>query len=162
MTANVKQRKMLVKLLVLKFFVSSMSQQQQHLLTVWRKQKIKRFLFMTLAAVHLTYPSLNLAMASSKLKQQAATTSLGGDDFDQVVIDYLVAEFKKEQGIDLTKDKAAVQRLKDAAEKAKKELSGVLTTTISLPFITVVDGVPQHLEIEPDSCEIRRIDCCSC
>ena len=102
---------------------------------------------MTLAAVRLTYPFLNLAMASSKLKRQAVTTSLGGDDFDQVIIDYLVAEFKKEQGIDLSKDKAAVQRLKDAAEKAKKELSGVLTTTISLPFITVVDGVPQHLEM---------------
>jgi molecular chaperone DnaK len=62
-------------------------------------------------------------------------------------MDYLVAEFKKEHGIDLSKDKAAVQRLKDAAEKAKKELSGVVTSTISLPFITVVDGVPQHLEI---------------
>ncbi|MNZ60175.1 Chaperone protein DnaK [compost metagenome] len=62
-------------------------------------------------------------------------------------MDHLVSEFKKEQGIDLSKDKSAVQRLKDAAEKAKKELSGVLTTTISLPFITVVDGVPQHLEI---------------
>lgn len=72
---------------------------------------------------------------------------LGGDDFDQVVMDYLVSEFKKEQGIDLSKDRAAVQRLKDAAEKAKKELSGVLTTTISLPFITMVDGVPQHLEM---------------
>jgi molecular chaperone DnaK len=59
----------------------------------------------------------------------------------------LVNEFKKEHSLDLSKDKAAVQRLKDAAEKAKKELSGVLTTTVSLPFITVVDGVPQHLEI---------------
>ena len=86
-------------------------------------------------------------MASLKLKQLAVTTNLGGDDFDQVIIDYLVAEFKKDQGIDLSKDKAAVQRLKDAAEKAKKELSGVLTTTISLPFITVADGVPQHLEL---------------
>jgi molecular chaperone DnaK len=57
------------------------------------------------------------------------------------------SEFKKEHGIDISKDKAAVQRLKDAAEKAKKELSGVLTTTISLPFITVVDGIPQHLEV---------------
>jgi molecular chaperone DnaK len=72
---------------------------------------------------------------------------LGGDDFDQVVIDYLVTEFKKENGIDLSKDRAAVQRLKDAAEKAKKELSTVLTTTISLPFITMSDGVPQHLEL---------------
>ncbi len=72
---------------------------------------------------------------------------LGGDDFDQVIIDYLATEFKKENGIDLSKDRAAVQRLKDAAEKAKKELSSVLTSTISLPFITMVDGVPQHLEM---------------
>src|SRR5690606_37342097 len=72
---------------------------------------------------------------------------LGGDDFDQKVMDYLVAEFRKETGVDLSKDNAAVQRLKDAAEKAKKELSSVLTTTVSLPFITVVDGVPQHLEL---------------
>jgi molecular chaperone DnaK len=72
---------------------------------------------------------------------------LGGDDFDQVIIDHLVAEFRKENGLDLSKDKAAVQRLKDAAEKAKKELSSVLTTTISLPFITMSDGVPQHLEL---------------
>jgi molecular chaperone DnaK len=72
---------------------------------------------------------------------------LGGDDFDQVIIDYLATEFKKENGIDLSKDRAAVQRLKDAAEKAKKELSSVLTTSISLPFITMVDGVPQHLEM---------------
>jgi molecular chaperone DnaK len=62
-------------------------------------------------------------------------------------MEWMSAEFKKEHGIDLLKDKAAVQRLKDAAEKAKKELSGVMSTTISLPFITVVDGVPQHLEL---------------
>ncbi|RAL25843.1 molecular chaperone DnaK [Thermoflavimicrobium daqui] len=72
---------------------------------------------------------------------------LGGDDFDQVIIDYMVAEFKKENGVDLSKDSMAVQRLKDAAEKAKKDLSGVLTTTISLPFLTQVDGVPKHLEM---------------
>jgi molecular chaperone DnaK len=62
-------------------------------------------------------------------------------------MEWLAGEFKKEHGVDLMKDKAAVQRLKDAAEKAKKELSGTLSTTISLPFITVVDGVPQHLEL---------------
>jgi molecular chaperone DnaK len=90
---------------------------------------------------------LELGDGFFEVKATSGDNSLGGDDFDQVVIDYLAAEFKKEHGIDLTKDKAAVQRLKDAAEKAKKELSGVLTTTISLPFITVVDGVPQHLEL---------------
>lgn len=90
---------------------------------------------------------LELGDGFFEVKATSGDNSLGGDDFDQKIIDYLVAEFKKDQGIDLSKDKAAVQRLKDAAEKAKKELSGVLTTTISLPFITVVDGVPQHLEL---------------
>ncbi|MCW6676683.1 molecular chaperone DnaK [Aerococcaceae bacterium NML180378] len=72
---------------------------------------------------------------------------LGGDDFDQKIIDYLVAEFKKEHGIDLSKDKMALQRLKDAAEKAKKDLSGVTTTQISLPFITASDAGPLHMEL---------------
>jgi len=90
---------------------------------------------------------LELGDGFFEVKATSGDNMLGGDDFDQVIIDYLVAEFKKEQGIDLSKDKAAVQRLKDAAEKAKKELSGVLTTTISLPFITMVDGMPAHLEI---------------
>lgn len=90
---------------------------------------------------------LELGDGFFEVKATSGDNKLGGDDFDQVIIDHLVNEFKKDQGIDLSKDKAAVQRLKDAAEKAKKELSGVLTTTISLPFITVVDGVPQHLEL---------------
>jgi len=90
---------------------------------------------------------LELGDGFFEVKATSGDNNLGGDDFDQAIIDYLVAEFKKDQGIDLSKDKAAVQRLKDAAEKAKKELSGVLTTTISLPFITVLDGVPQHLEL---------------
>lgn len=90
---------------------------------------------------------LELGDGFFEVKATSGDNHLGGDDFDQVIIDYLVAEFKKEHGVDLSKDKAAVQRLKDAAEKAKKELSGVLTTTISLPFITMVDGVPQHLEM---------------
>ncbi|NIK67510.1 molecular chaperone DnaK [Paenibacillus sp. BK720] len=90
---------------------------------------------------------LELGDGFFEVKATSGDNKLGGDDFDQVIIDYLVSEFKKEQGVDLSKDKAAVQRLKDAAEKAKKELSGVLTTTISLPFITMADGVPQHLEL---------------
>src|SRR4029079_2360143 len=63
-------------------------------------------------------------------------THLGGDDFDQVLIDYIAEEFKKEQGIALRKDQMALQRLKDAAEQAKKELSQATTTTINLPYIT--------------------------
>ena len=72
---------------------------------------------------------------------------LGGDDFDNAVVDYLAAEFKKESGVNLTKDLTAMQRLKDAAEKAKKELSSTLTTNVNLPFITAVDGQPVHLDI---------------
>ncbi|HZG84154.1 molecular chaperone DnaK [Paenibacillus sp.] len=90
---------------------------------------------------------LELGDGIFEVKATSGDNHLGGDDFDEVIINHLVSEFKKEQGVDLSKDKAAVQRLKDAAEKAKKELSTVLTTTISLPFITVVDGVPQHLEM---------------
>lgn len=73
---------------------------------------------------------------------------LGGDDIDQIVVDYLVAEFKKTSGIDLSKDKQALQRLKEAAEKAKIELSSTLKTTISLPFITADATGPKHLEVE--------------
>ncbi|QTD41653.1 molecular chaperone DnaK [Sporosarcina sp. Te-1] len=77
----------------------------------------------------------------------AGDNKLGGDDFDNVIIDYLVQEFRKENGIDLSKDKMAMQRLKDAAEKAKKDLSGVTTTQISLPFITAGEAGPLHLEL---------------
>ena len=77
----------------------------------------------------------------------AGDNKLGGDDFDNKIMDYLVAEFKKENGVDLSKDKMAVQRLKDAAEKAKKDLSGVTSTQISLPFITAGEAGPLHLEI---------------
>ncbi|HFI0785988.1 TPA: molecular chaperone DnaK [Streptococcus suis] len=77
----------------------------------------------------------------------AGDNKLGGDDFDQKIIDHMVAEFKKENGIDLSADKMALQRLKDAAEKAKKDLSGVTSTQISLPFITAGAAGPLHLEM---------------
>ena len=77
----------------------------------------------------------------------SGNNKLGGDDFDERIIDYLVSEFKKENGIDLSKDKMAMQRLKDAAEKAKKDLSGVTTTQISLPFISQGEAGPLHLEL---------------
>jgi len=90
---------------------------------------------------------LELGDGFFEVKATSGDNHLGGDDFDQAIMDWLAAEFKKEHGVDLMQDKAAVQRLKDAAEKAKKELSSMLSTTISLPFITIVDGVPQHLEV---------------
>ncbi|MEG0472120.1 MAG: Hsp70 family protein, partial [Solibacillus sp.] len=77
----------------------------------------------------------------------AGDNKLGGDDFDQKIMDFLVQEFKKENGIDLAKDKMAMQRLKDAAEKAKKDLSGVTSSQVSLPFITAGADGPLHLEV---------------
>ncbi len=73
---------------------------------------------------------------------------LGGDDFDHKLMDYMVEEFKKSHGVDLSKDKMAMQRLKEAAEKAKIELSGMNSTTISLPFISMTDAGPAHLDME--------------
>lgn len=83
-----------------------------------------------------------------EVKATSGNNRLGGDDFDQRVIDYLADEFKKEHGVDLRKDKMALQRLKDAAEKAKIELSGVLQTNINLPFITQTDLGPVHLDMD--------------
>ncbi|MBY6051152.1 molecular chaperone DnaK [Cytobacillus firmus] len=90
---------------------------------------------------------LELGDGVFEVKSTAGDNRLGGDDFDQVIIDYLVDQFKKENGIDLSKDKMALQRLKDAAEKAKKDLSGVTSTQISLPFITAGEAGPLHLEV---------------
>ena len=80
-----------------------------------------------------------------EVKSTNGDTHLGGDDFDQKVIDWLVAEFKRDQGIDLSKDPMALQRLKEAAEKAKIELSGTTSTDINLPFITADQSGPKHL-----------------
>ncbi|MGB8000165.1 MAG: molecular chaperone DnaK [Anaerobacillus sp.] len=90
---------------------------------------------------------LELGGGVFEVKSTAGDNRLGGDDFDQVIIDHLVAEFKKDTGVDLGQDKMALQRLKDAAEKAKKDLSGVAQTQISLPFITADASGPKHLEL---------------
>ncbi|UOY94059.1 molecular chaperone DnaK [Ectobacillus sp. JY-23] len=90
---------------------------------------------------------LELAEGTFEVIATAGDNRLGGDDFDQVIIDYLVAEFKKENSIDLSQDKMAMQRLKDAAEKAKKDLSGVTSTQVSLPFISAGAAGPLHLEV---------------
>jgi chaperone protein DnaK len=85
-------------------------------------------------------------------------THLGGDDFDQRVVDYLIEEFRKHEGIDLSKDKAALQRLKDAAEKAKIELSGVATTNVNLPFITAdANGQPKHIDIDLTRAQFEKM-----
>ena len=82
-----------------------------------------------------------------EVRATSGDTHLGGDDFDQRVMDYLVAEFKKTEGMDLKNDKMAMQRIKEAAEKAKKELSTVTTTNINLPFITMNQDGPKHMDI---------------
>ena len=83
-----------------------------------------------------------------EVKATNGDTHLGGDDFDQKIVDWMVAEFKKNEGIDLSNDRMAMQRLREAAEKAKIELSGVLTTNINLPFITAGAEGPKHLDMD--------------
>lgn len=87
---------------------------------------------------------LELGEGVFQVKATNGDTHLGGDDFDKVILDYLAEEFKKDNGVDLRKDPQALQRLRDAAEKAKIELSSSMETEINLPFITVKDGQPQH------------------
>ncbi|OED59678.1 molecular chaperone DnaK [Acholeplasma laidlawii] len=89
---------------------------------------------------------LHLADGTFEVVATSGDNKLGGDDFDHKIYEFLAAEFKKEHGIDLLKDKMALQRLRDAAEKAKKELSGVTTSSISLPFITMGAAGPLHFE----------------
>lgn len=91
---------------------------------------------------------LELGDGVFEVKATSGNNRLGGDDFDQRIMDYLIDLFKKDTGIDLSSDRMALQRLKDAAEKAKKELSSALTTTISLPFIAADSTGPKHLEVD--------------
>ncbi len=90
---------------------------------------------------------LDLADGTFEVLATAGNNHLGGDDFDKKVMDWMVSEFKKEQGIDLSTDKMAMQRIKDAAEKAKKDLSGMMQTQISLPFISAGANGPVHLDM---------------
>ncbi|NLJ58140.1 MAG: molecular chaperone DnaK, partial [Tissierellia bacterium] len=83
-----------------------------------------------------------------EVKATSGNNKLGGDDFDQVIIDYLAEEFQKENGIDLRKDKMSLQRLKEAAEGAKKELSSAMTSNINLPFITATQDGPKHMNMD--------------
>jgi molecular chaperone DnaK len=100
---------------------------------------------------------LELAEGVFEVKSTNGDTHLGGDDFDQKVIDWLVAEFKKDQGIDLSKDPMALQRLKEAAEKAKCELSTVMQTEINLPFITADQSGPKHLNVSLTRAKLEQL-----
>ena len=88
---------------------------------------------------------LNFGGGVFEVLSSAGDTHLGGDDFDQAIIDWIVSDFKSDEGVDLSKDPMAMQRLKEAAEKAKIELSSNSSTEVNLPYITAVDGVPKHL-----------------
>ncbi|TGE39859.1 molecular chaperone DnaK [Desulfosporosinus fructosivorans] len=90
---------------------------------------------------------LELSQGMVEVKATSGNNNLGGDDFDQRLIDYMVAEYKKSNGADLSKDRVALQRLKEAAEKAKIELSGVTNSNVNLPFITMTEQGPQHLDM---------------
>ncbi len=101
---------------------------------------------------------LELGGGVFEVKSTSGDTRLGGDDFDQKIIDHLLVEFKKTEGIDLSKDKAVLQRLKDAAEKAKIELSGVASTNVNLPFLTVgPDGEPKHLDVDLTRAQFQKM-----
>ncbi|NLI69692.1 MAG: molecular chaperone DnaK [Firmicutes bacterium] len=91
---------------------------------------------------------LELGEGVFEVKATSGNNKLGGDDFDDCLVEYIADEFKKDQGIDLTKDRMALQRLKEAAEKAKVELSSVTSTNINLPFITATQEGPKHLDLD--------------
>ena len=101
---------------------------------------------------------LELGGGVFEVKSTSGDTHLGGDDFDQRIVNYLLAEFRKAQGIDLSRDKSVLQRLTDAAEKAKVELSGVASTNINLPFLTVgPDGEPKHLDVDLTRAQFQKM-----
>jgi molecular chaperone DnaK len=100
---------------------------------------------------------LELGDGVFEVKSTNGDTHLGGDDFDQAVIDHLVAEFKKDQGVDLSKDRQALQRLKEAAEKAKQELSSTGETEINIPFVTADDSGPKHLQLTLTRAKLEQL-----
>ncbi|MCO5385692.1 molecular chaperone DnaK [Desulfosporosinus sp.] len=100
---------------------------------------------------------LELSQGMVEVKATSGNNNLGGDDFDQRLIDYMVAEYKKSHGADLSKDRVALQRLKEAAEKAKIELSGVTNSNVNLPFITMTEEGPQHLDMNISRAKFEEI-----
>ena len=112
-----------------------------------KQDKLQTILVYDLGGGTFDVSILELGDGVFEVKSTSGNNRLGGDDFDERVADYIVSEFKKENGIDLSKDKMAMQRVKDAAEKAKKDLSGMTTAQISLPFITQGEDGPLHMEM---------------
>ncbi len=112
-----------------------------------KQDKLQTILVYDLGGGTFDVSILELGDGVFEVKATSGNNRLGGDDFDQRITDYLVSEFKKEHSIDLSKDTMAMQRIKDAAEKAKKDLSGTTSAQISLPFIAQNDEGPVHMEI---------------
>lgn len=112
------------------------------------KKKDEKILVYDLGGGTFDVSVLEVGDGIIEVKSTNGDTHLGGDDFDQVLISYIANEFKNQNGVDLLKDKLALQRLKEAAEKAKCELSASKTAKVTLPFITVKDGNPAHLDVE--------------
>ena len=112
-----------------------------------KQDKLQTILVYDLGGGTFDVSILELGDGVFEVKSTSGNNRLGGDDFDARVTDYLVSEFKKEHGIDLSKDTMAMQRIKDAAEKAKKDLSSMTTTQISLPFIAQNDEGPVHMDM---------------
>ena len=112
-----------------------------------KQDKLQTILVYDLGGGTFDVSILELGDGVFEVKSTSGNNRLGGDDFDERISDYLVSEFKKEHGIDLSKDKMAMQRIKDASEKAKKDLSGMTNAQISLPFITQSDEGPLHMEM---------------
>ncbi len=100
---------------------------------------------------------LDLGDGVFEVKSTNGDTHLGGDDFDAVIIDWLADEFKRQENIDLRKDPMALQRLKDAAERAKIELSSSSETSVTLPYVTAVDGVPKHLDVKLSRAKFEQL-----
>ncbi len=122
-----------------------------------KKEKEEKILVYDLGGGTFDVSILELADGTFEVLSTSGDNKLGGDDFDQVIIDYLLENFGKEYGIDLSKDKMALQRLKEAAEKAKKDLSGVLETLISLPFITSNENGPVHYETKITRSQFEKL-----
>src|SRR5437667_6319187 len=121
------------------------------------KKKDERIAVFDLGGGTFDISILEIGDGVFEVRSTNGDTHLGGDDFDQRVIDFLAEEFKKQEGIDLRKDAMALQRLKEAAEKAKCELSGTLETEVNLPFITADQNGPKHLAIRLTRSKLEQL-----
>src|SRR5437667_5951535 len=121
------------------------------------KKKDEKIAVVDLGGGRVDISILEIGDGVFEVRSTNGDTHLGGDDFDQRVIDFLATEFKNLEGIDLTKDPMALQRLKEAAEKAKMELSGTLETEVNLPFITADQNGPKHLNIKLTRAKLEQL-----